>query len=256
MRPQLDHVVVAVPSLPEAVRTAEAAGFTVIPGGQHAELPTENALIVFADGAYLELLAPRTAMTRVAARRFRRGAEWHDWQPRLDAIARRFLPHLTRVGVCDLVLQGSALEARADAARAAGISLDAPIAMGRRRPDGQLLSWRLLIPANPELPFWIEDVTPREARVPDDPAVTTHRNGATGVGVVEVQVRDLDVGEREWAAWCGGQGFDLLAPPPPNAAFQVRLTMGERVGAVSVGIRGVQDPLALASLAPWGIRAS
>ena len=54
---RLDHVVIVVSSLAEASRSFAAAGLTVTPGGRHDEIPTENALVAFADGSHLELLA-------------------------------------------------------------------------------------------------------------------------------------------------------------------------------------------------------
>ena len=60
----LDHVVVVLPALGPAVEAFAAAGFTVTPGGRHDALPTENALVCFADGSYLELLAARDPSAR------------------------------------------------------------------------------------------------------------------------------------------------------------------------------------------------
>src|SRR5581483_146322 len=45
-----------------------ALGFTVIGGGAHADGPTENALIPFPDGSYLELIAFRSWRTRALLR--------------------------------------------------------------------------------------------------------------------------------------------------------------------------------------------
>ena len=52
----IDHIVIAVPDLAVASRNYEALGFTVVPGGRHP-VGTHNALIAFADGAYIELIA-------------------------------------------------------------------------------------------------------------------------------------------------------------------------------------------------------
>ena len=53
---RLDHVVIAVADLERAVGLCSHAGFTVVPGGRHPGRNTRNALIVFEDGAYLELI--------------------------------------------------------------------------------------------------------------------------------------------------------------------------------------------------------
>lgn len=52
----IDHVVIGVYDLGQAVTDYRAAGFNVIPGGRHADGLTHNALIVFQDGTL-----PRTA---------------------------------------------------------------------------------------------------------------------------------------------------------------------------------------------------
>ena len=52
-----DHAVIAVQNLDVAIQDYCDLGFTVFRGGVHANRATENALIVFEDGTYLELLA-------------------------------------------------------------------------------------------------------------------------------------------------------------------------------------------------------
>ena len=52
----IDHIVIAVVDLAVASRNYEGLGFTVVPGGRHP-VGTHNALIAFADGAYIELIA-------------------------------------------------------------------------------------------------------------------------------------------------------------------------------------------------------
>src|SRR4028119_652971 len=53
----LDHVVILVNDLAQAVIEYQHQGFTVVPGGTHADGLTHNALIVLNDGVYLELIA-------------------------------------------------------------------------------------------------------------------------------------------------------------------------------------------------------
>src|SRR5215213_11419225 len=55
---KLDHVIIAVPDLDAASADYRALGFTVNYGGKHASGATQNALICFSDGTYIELLAP------------------------------------------------------------------------------------------------------------------------------------------------------------------------------------------------------
>jgi catechol 2,3-dioxygenase-like lactoylglutathione lyase family enzyme len=55
---KLDHVIIAVNDLDQAVEDYRALGFTTIYGGRHANGATHNALVGFQDSTYLELLAP------------------------------------------------------------------------------------------------------------------------------------------------------------------------------------------------------
>src|SRR5690348_14168851 len=55
----IDHVVILVHNLEDAVRDYTALGFTVVPGGEHADGRSANALIAFSDGSYVELIAFR-----------------------------------------------------------------------------------------------------------------------------------------------------------------------------------------------------
>ncbi|OCL03243.1 hypothetical protein AOQ84DRAFT_392409, partial [Glonium stellatum] len=56
--PQLDHIVILLPHAdllnPPAWLTKH---FTISPGGRHADNRTENKLILFQDGSYIELIA-------------------------------------------------------------------------------------------------------------------------------------------------------------------------------------------------------
>ena len=53
----LDHVVIHVADLDAAIADYASLGFNVQRGGTHADGATHNALIVFADGSYIELIA-------------------------------------------------------------------------------------------------------------------------------------------------------------------------------------------------------
>lgn len=52
----IDHIVIAVRDLAQTTEDYTRAGFTVIPGGDHKDGATHNALAAFADGAYFELI--------------------------------------------------------------------------------------------------------------------------------------------------------------------------------------------------------
>src|SRR5690348_15475621 len=52
----IDHIVIVAADLRTAIENYTDLGFTVTPGGKHP-IGSENALIPFADGSYIELIA-------------------------------------------------------------------------------------------------------------------------------------------------------------------------------------------------------
>jgi hypothetical protein len=172
----LDHVVFVVRDLALAIEDHRRRGFTVSPGGNHADGLTHNALIPFADGSYLEL---------VAFHELDRSMSHRWWKIATDG-----------GGLADFALLSDDLSA--DTAALGALVTRSPTAGGRIRPDGKEIKWRTAVLA-PPLPFLIEDLTARELRVPRG-AATAHANGAGGVATVIVGATDLADAERRYAA--------------------------------------------------------
>ncbi len=246
MSVRFDHAVVVVESLAEATREFAAAGFTVLPGGSHDVVPTENALVCFADGSYVELLAARDATTRDELRALRAGEDDKRWRRLLrgaTAAGRRFLPLLAgEDGVADWVLHTDTLGARAAQLRRLGLVASGPVAMSRERADGERLAWELLLPESSLYPFWIADRTPRERRVPSNAAATTHANGARGVSAVRVRTplvptAALALGDALGALpTVGADGVSVL----DMGDWRVELVVGEPEGAAAVTLAGCE----------------
>lgn len=191
----IDHVVILVHDLAAARKDYTALGFTVLPGGEHADGATHNALIVFGDGTYIELLA------------FRREAPEHWWW-RHVAIGE---------GLIDWALQPDAIEQDIATARRHGVEIDGPISGGRVRPDGQHIAWQMGFPAAADLPFLCGDVTPRTLRVPEGPP-RTHANGVTGIARITIAVYDIAASLQRYRALIrpemqSSSGRILASPP-------------------------------------------
>jgi catechol 2,3-dioxygenase-like lactoylglutathione lyase family enzyme len=167
----LDHAVIAVPDLAQARARYEALGFHVLAGGEHPGRTSHNALVVFADGAYLELIA------------WRGPAPQERWWRTLQAHGE---------GPVDFALLPADTAQALAAAQARGLhTLHGPVDGGRVRPDGERLRWSTARHETPDVPFLCGDITPRRLRVPDGTADRTHPNGATGVAAITVAVHDL-----------------------------------------------------------------
>ena len=200
---QLDHVVLVARDLNAAIADHRRRGFTVTPGGEHADGVTHNALITFADGSYLEIVAFRDLARALTHR-------W--WKVAADG-----------GGLADFALLSDDLAA--DAAALAELVKTPPKDGGRIRPDGVELKWRTAL-LQPPLPFVIEDLTARDLRVPGG-AAAEHANGATGIASVVVGA--VDIADAEWR----------YAALRERGAPRVEIRKAEKDGILDVRFRSV-----------------
>jgi catechol 2,3-dioxygenase-like lactoylglutathione lyase family enzyme len=225
----LDHIVIAVNDLDRAVADYQSLGFTVYPGGVHHGGVSHNALVVFADGSYFEIIAYREA-----------------------APANRWWRVLTTAGegIVDFAVLPEDTEQDLHAARARGLDVEGPTPGGRLRLDGVRLDWQIVRPATTDLPFWCGDVTPRELRVPEG-AIRRHPNGVTGISRVRIVVADLAASIARFKALVGpeavsadngipriglkGTVFELIGPDNDDARRHLA-ARGE--GVLSLELRG------------------
>lgn len=222
----IDHIVIAVNDLDKASAAFGAAGFTVTPGGSHPT-GTHNALIGFADGSYLELIAVEDPEL----------ARDHPWFQRMGG-KEGFVTFAIRADSLDYELKRLASRGLKDLHRREG---------ARTRPDGQQVQWlNSAIESDPPvfLPFLIQDVTDRDLRVPSGKAAN-HENGALGTtgltivtgdikaamtaygSIFSAPVAALDHGfegvQQAWRYFCEQYWIDLVQPPDdssPLAEFQ------------------------------------
>lgn len=182
----IDHIVVVVHDLEKAAKDYEQLGFTVIPGGKHP-VGSHNALISFADGSYIEIIA------------FYREAPDHRWWKPLQSGER----------MVDFCMQTDNLQEDTRKLRAAGVAINDPVPWSRTRPDGYELKWLLSLVTGDERgvwPFLIQDVTPREERIPQK---FQHKNGALGIGTLSITVRDLAKIHQGYEAILGATGMSF-----------------------------------------------
>lgn len=174
----LDHIVIAVHDLQQAIDDYRSLGFTVTPGGDHPGRATHNALVVFQDGSYLELIAWKVPETA------------HPWWPKLSRFG---------AGIVDFALLPSTTHDVVAKALSRGLVYQPPVDGGRVRPDGVELRWQNARPATPDLPFLCGDVTPRTLRVPEG-LVREHANGVQGVARLHVAVHDVSTTLERYSA--------------------------------------------------------
>lgn len=179
---RLDHVVIAVRDLERAVARYTDAGFTVTSGGRHPGRNTCNALVVFEDGAYLELIA------------YSAPSPDERWWRELDVHGD---------GLVDFALLPLDLPAVVAQAQARGLTdITGPLPGGRIRPDGERVVWQTARQAHHDLPFLCADITPRVLRVPEGEQ-RHHPNGASGIAEVTVAVADVPASLARYFAFLG-----------------------------------------------------
>lgn len=133
--------------------------YSVIPGGTHADGVTYNALVVLADGVYLELIAFVHPGTPDSSHRWgsARPGGWIDF---------------AYLGLCsdvDRVINERAARDGSGVVYAKGVDGGRETPGGEGGKDKKTLLWRVTCPERKHgvgrLPFFCADVTPREWRV-------------------------------------------------------------------------------------------
>ena len=178
----LDHLVLFVDDLKTAVTHFESRGFTVTPGGTNG--PTHNALIVFSNDTYIELIALQSSRTRLIMRSLRAVGvlALRRWLKR--DLRTRLLNWMSGPqGLVDLCFRGAELHEIAPSSPLSGIGLTDPVQFKRIRPDGLVVKWTLRGANDPRQPFFIQDATPIDYRIPTGDA-RIHPNGALGISEV------------------------------------------------------------------------
>lgn len=157
---EIDHLVYATPDVDETVEALnELLGVRAVTGGSHPGRGTRNALIGLGPRCYLEIVGPDLAQPAQP------GPRWFL----IDSLK---APRLVAWAVRD-----AGLEERCKEAALASLAVGPIVEGSRRRPDGQLLSWRftdpMVRPADGVVPFFIDwgtgphpaDLLPQEARL-------------------------------------------------------------------------------------------
>ena len=201
----LDHIVIAVQDLERTIADYQSLGFNVLRGGEHPGRSTHNALVVFADGVYFELIA------------WRAPAPEERWWQQLQQHGE---------GLVDFALLPTETGAVVAAAQARGLGYEAPYEGGRLRPDGEQLRWRNARAHSQDLPFLCGDLTPRALRVPEGQA-RVHPHCVTGVARLEVAVQELQTSLGRWRALLGeAVGAGALRVSADGSTQQVSLGLG------------------------------
>jgi catechol 2,3-dioxygenase-like lactoylglutathione lyase family enzyme len=211
---RFDHAVIAVADLNLAIEAYSALGFEVFLGGRHEHRGTHNALIRFGGVDYIELLGVYDPETAVES--------GLNGRTLAEFVADR------EGGLVGHCYATDDIQEEAARMREAGLEMVGPFDMKREKPDGQELTWRLLVPEDipwrRRWPFFIEWDDPDEVRLAVE-GVGKHANGARSISGVGVAVRDLEEAVGLYSVLFGAEPFrrdevtDLAAT---RASFDIR----------------------------------
>jgi catechol 2,3-dioxygenase-like lactoylglutathione lyase family enzyme len=207
----IDHIVIAVRDLAQTSRDFAAAGFTVVPGGEHKTGNSHNALVAFADGTYFELIAFRDP----------RETGGNPWASVLRESGE---------GLVDFALRTDDLDREVASLRAGGLEPIGPVAGGRVRPDGQQVAWRTIRFDEAAAPFYCHDETDRSLRVPGG-AEAVHANGVTNVLGITLPVSDLAAASSFYGKVTGSDGVEIAGRRRfmvGHQAIDLRVMEGDR----------------------------
>lgn len=215
----LEHLVIVVDDLDQAVRDYRSLGFTVGSPQAVKDSALQRARILFADTdrTYLELLSlPRPWLKR-AARVLRGAGLFNLLWARDSAMSRRTLARVTcREGTGDVSLAHACIDIGIKDAKARGIMVKDSSPEQITVQDGISLRRRCYVPKGDcFLPFITDDAPPHQTlpRSPKDEAAARHVNGATGVATVTIAVKNLDRSVATYRALLGLEPCHQLASP-------------------------------------------
>lgn len=160
-----DHFIILVNNLDAAMQTYRRLGFEVRAGGQHPSMGSHNALIAFADGTYIELVAFKDLALAASS-------YWRAGVDRLQ-VSEGFGGYVLASNdlandVAQIKSRGTVTAPSVVGGTTPPLHYDEPKPGSRVRPDGQRVEWHTaMFNGSPVglLPFLIQDDTPHRLRI-------------------------------------------------------------------------------------------
>jgi catechol 2,3-dioxygenase-like lactoylglutathione lyase family enzyme len=218
---RIDHVMICVPDLAQAIEQYTKLGFNMHPGGIHPGRGTHNA-IAFNQDDYVELLAIRDqAEYQAAAAR----------AGRTDSGLADFIA--AGGGIRFIIVQSDDLAADVSAMRARGVDVGDPQDGGRRTSAGLELRWKAAVlgPRNPLPLVFLQHLTPIVERRKQVPGAGAHPNQVFTLERAYIVVPDAPAAAADYAKVLG------IAQPPMQRGTVIMSDMAVfQVGPTGLGI--------------------
>lgn len=218
---QFDHFVHLTPDPTAALEAFADNGLHAVQGGRHEDLGTYNTLSYFEKLSYVELIGVfDEALARAA------GAVKYSLRD-------TFVKNDYVDGPQRIALRSNNLQALAEHFKALDYEVNGPIDFSRKRPDGSLVTWKLLFAGKPDeafnLPFfieWDESDDERQEDLKKRGAISDHSRGQVSVDGAAFAVASIDAIIDEWATALKAQKSKKYVDAEWNATAQRLLLPG------------------------------
>lgn len=236
---QFDHFVHLTPDPTKAAEAFQQLGLHAVQGGKHEKLGTYNTLSYF-DLSYVELIGifDEALVSEAASIKY--------------SLRDTFVENHLQAGPQRIALRSENLQELAERFRAAGLEVHGPTDFSRTRPDGTLVTWKLLFAGKENeglrLPFFIEwDEKDAERRVDltERGVIAPHLLGDIQVDGAAFAVRNIEETAALWSSLLQLEKGESYEDEVWNAKVQ-RLTLqgGDIVLYEPIGDGVVADVLA------------
>lgn len=171
---KFDHAVFVVPNLEKGMNQFKELGFTVVKGGSHGI--THNALIMFSDDSYIELLAFKCIVFVWFFKLLSFTGILNLIVNQKKDINWRLLQWVRgSYGCVDWAVRTHNLTANNNTMKKL-VEITLPRKFSRIKSDGSKIEWKLGGVRDMDVPFLIEDITPLKDRLVT--ASQNHQNGS------------------------------------------------------------------------------
>ena len=161
---KIDHFVIVVADLDQAISNFTELGFIVERGGING--PTHNAIIFLKNQVYIELIATRSRFSRIIFRGLFLLGVFHFLDFLRPLLYWRFACWLGGAqGLRDWCIKSDDIDRFCAEPKREELNISRKHFFSRARPDGEVLNWFLAGPSDRNLPFLIQDVTDHSLRV-------------------------------------------------------------------------------------------
>ena len=162
---KIDHFVIVVADLDQAISNFTELGFIVERGGING--PTHNAIIFLKNQVYIELIATRSRLSRIIFRGLFLLGVFHFLDFIRPLLYWRFACWLGGAqGLRDWCIKSDDIDGFCSLPNLEEVNISRKYFFSRERPDGEVLNWFLAGPSDRNLPFLIQDITDHSLRIP------------------------------------------------------------------------------------------